>query len=180
MLPKSSLILALLPSLITALNIRSEPNRVITGDPVLAKREPATVVSIPNGQFSAVPGPNGDDMSVASECVPSTCPYNSAAVDLRNWQGAYTLHVNDCGECFYIPTSSAGCLDFSSCGRPQAICFDPSQGRMHRIWKDANVKKCYRVETFQHSLTCATPDHGQTIRIEETVTSPVEEVGCTW
>ncbi|KAF2278585.1 uncharacterized protein EI97DRAFT_430860 [Westerdykella ornata] len=161
MLLKSSLVLALLPSLITAWSVRN----VIAegGEPVLDKR---------------------NSTSATSGCDEGLCPDNSAAVDFLAGLGGWRLRVNDCGECLSFPTEDANgaCVDFASCGgRPQTVCVDRGDGihgRMHRIWKDANVKKCYRVEKRSKELTCGTGVDG--FWTDVFFYSQMEETGCNW
>ncbi|KAK3177341.1 hypothetical protein K4F52_009860 [Lecanicillium sp. MT-2017a] len=59
----------------------------------------------------------------------------------------FVVRVNDCDKCYShkVGSTHGGCYDFTACGRKQAICVDSGKDRAHRIWKDSNVKKCYKM-----------------------------------
>ncbi|KAG4253067.1 hypothetical protein FPRO03_07028 [Fusarium proliferatum] len=109
---------------------------------------------------------------LAGPCDQGTCPDYNAAFDLVYTFAAVPvppsnpgdppltifssnsdIRVNDCNNCQRTKVGSSlggtvagGCLDFTSCGRPQTICVDPGKYRAHRIWKDKNVKTCYNMK----------------------------------
>ncbi|RKK74460.1 hypothetical protein BFJ71_g17267 [Fusarium oxysporum] len=109
---------------------------------------------------------------MAGPCQQGTCPDCKAAFDLvytftavpvngapgspplTIFESQSAIRVNDCKKCQRHKVASnlgssvpGGCWDFTSCGRKQTICVDPGKSRAHRIWKDKNVKKCYRMKT---------------------------------
>lgn len=96
-------------------------------------------------------------------------PVGPSYVDIRYYFGRW----NDCGQCGMVQTSSGGCFDFTSCGRPQSICIDQHQARAHRIWKDVNFKACYRNHVSYYG-NCG-------IGVVATrIDHPVEQVACNW
>lgn len=87
------------------------------------------------------------------------------------------MRVNDCGQCYRKKIgsgspNSGGCWDLTACNRPQSICVDGNNRRAHRIWKDNNVKKCYRM---------AGVALGGCGNIQDRfIWRPEEEVACNW
>ncbi len=118
-------------------------------------------------------------------CSQGDCPDFFAAFDLLEqhivapvWGSpvnywAYWGRWNDCGQCGKVQTSSDGCFDFTSCGRPQTICIDRNNGRAHRIWRDIGAKSCYSIKAEYFTDACP-PIAATNLR------RPTGQVACNW
>ncbi|OBT58435.1 hypothetical protein VE04_01717 [Pseudogymnoascus sp. 24MN13] len=79
---------------------------------------------------------------------------------------------NHCGKCGRVKTSGDGCFSFTGCGVKQDVCIDKKNKRMHRIYRDKNIKKCWGIK--QHDL-------GGCGFIKETlIWEPTNQISCNW
>ncbi|KAF9770295.1 hypothetical protein IL306_012197 [Fusarium sp. DS 682] len=130
-------------------------------------------------------------------CQQGTCPDYKAGFDLvytfsavpvngspgspplTIFESSSAIRVNDCNKCYRHKVGSnlgnsvpGGCWNFTSCGRKQTICVDPGKTRAHRIWKDKNVKKCYRMKV-ENLGSCGTIK-------SRVVLHPTGTTACNW
>ncbi|KAG5761169.1 hypothetical protein H9Q72_010719 [Fusarium xylarioides] len=120
----------------------------------------------------------GFDLVYTFTAVPVP-PSNPDDPPLTIFSSNSDIRVNDCNNCQRTKVGSSlggtvagGCLDFTSCGRPQTICVDPGKTRAHRIWKDKNVKTCYNLRV-ENLGDCGFVK----VRI---VLHPTGETACNW
>ncbi len=86
----------------------------------------------------------------------------------------FDIRVNDCGKCYRhrVGSTHGGCYKFTACGRPQTICVDSGKDRAHRVWRDKNVKKCYKMQEI--GLGGCGPVQARVIW------KPERQVACNW
>lgn len=143
-------------------------------------------------ETSSNPAKEGDVVVMSGPCDQGTCPdYDKGFDMLYTWTmitspgsgGAppttlvwndFDIRVNDCGQCYRkrVGSTGGGCYDFTACGRQQSICVDSGKDRAHRIWKDVNVKKCYRMGEI--GMGDCGPIQARVIW------RPDQEVACNW
>ncbi|KFX95949.1 hypothetical protein V495_00248 [Pseudogymnoascus sp. VKM F-4514 (FW-929)] len=123
-------------------------------------------------------------------CSQGDCPDYNAGVDLilqetviqqPGFDGAPPIPLitiehhgrwNHCDKCGRVKTSGDGCFSFTGCGVKQDVCIDQKNNRMHRIYKDSGVKKCWGITG--HSL-------GGCGFVKETfIWTPTDEIPCNW
>jgi hypothetical protein len=134
---------------------------------------------------------------MSGPCSQGDCPDYKAAFDLvytftavpvngnpgdpplTIFESQSAIRVNDCNKCQRHKVGSnlgnsvpGGCWDFTSCGRKQSICVDPGKTRAHRIWKDKNVKTCYRMKV-EYLGSCG-------FIKSRIVLHPTATVACNW
>lgn len=122
-------------------------------------------------------------------CSQGECPDYDAGVDLiyqwtvipqPGFEGAppiplvtmeYHGRWNDCDKCGRVKTSGDGCFSFTGCVK-QDVCIDQKNNRMHRIYKDTGLKKCWAMKGT---------DLGGCGFVKETfIWTPTDEIPCNW
>ncbi len=132
------------------------PSAVITDEAVLPTShhdildiDNATTSTIPIATSSVAVILKGRALARRSGCTQGNCPDHNRPLDLLSWSlSSWTIRVNDCGACTTYASTSGGCARINTCGRPQDVCLDRYNGRMHRVYLDNGHKDCFRVTNW--------------------------------